>query len=117
MRPILLAVAGCVAGALAASAQTASPEACFQVIEGQADVPPAAPLLVDRCSGATFLLARTRRDGKTAFEWVPITKAAPGTVAESVASPAPPSPPSPAPRSKGAGRDGCFIYNGRSYCQ
>ena len=87
---------------------------CFRVIEGHADVPPAAPMLVDRCSGETFVLMRSRRgdDKSVRFEWLPIAKSAPG----SVATPTAPAPPRPASSAKAATKDGCFTYNGRAYC-
>ncbi len=95
----------------AAAQERATVEACFLVIEGQADVAPNAPMLIDRCTGSTFVLTRTRRDGKTAFEWVPISKATASTADQSrqQQSPGPPSAKTPI-------RDGCFTFSGRSYC-
>lgn len=93
-----------------AQTSAASASSCFQVIEGNADVPPAAPILLDRCTGETFVLTRLRRGGGIAapFEWVPLTK---GRAAETETSSSTPTVKSPA-----AGKAGCFTYNGRSYC-
>lgn len=98
---------GMIAGASAAQAQappTSGP--CFQVIAGQADVAPAAPMLVDRCTGETFVLVRgPRNDGKAAsYVWTPLGKSA--------AEPAV----RPTSTAKAATKAGCFDYNGKSYC-
>jgi hypothetical protein len=82
------------------------------VIEGQADVLPNAPLLVDRCTGATFLLARTRRDGRMGYAWVPIAREPAGAAVES----APASEPRSSAAAKAAAKEGCFTYSGRTYC-
>lgn len=114
MRTVLVCLAAglCLCTSPAAAQQTPPATACFQVIEGSADVPPAAPLLVDRCTGETFVLTRARRGEGKAFEWVPIAKAAAGAVAE--AAPAP--PPRPPASAKAASKEGCFTYSGRNYC-
>ena len=84
--------------------------ACFAVIEAQPGVLPAAPILVDRCSGQTFILTKKRRGDPTTYEWVAIGKAesrsrAPAKPARSTASSA-----------KIPARANCFSYNGRTFC-
>jgi hypothetical protein len=90
-----------------ADAQTAADTSpCFHVIEGQANVPPGAPVLVDRCTGNTFVLVRAK-GGATAYRWAPIGRSGEG---ETVAA----RPSSAVPRAKATAN--CFSYNGRSYC-
>ncbi len=90
-----------------ASAQPAG-TACFQVLPGQTEVLPQAPLLLNTCTGETFVLIRAKRPGpKSAqFEWLEIAKPGAGS-SESTKG---------APAATGPARDNCFTYNGRSYC-
>ena len=84
--------------------------ACFQVIEGQPDVAPAAPILVDRCSGKSFVLSRGRSGSRT-YKWVAIGKAA--DVSPRAARRATTGPSSSI---RVGDTKGCFTFNGRSYC-
>lgn len=79
---------------------------CFQVIAGQPNVPPGAPVLVDRCSGDTFVLVRAK-GRNAAHRWVPLSK----SNADSTEAAGPASP-----RSRTKAAANCFSYNGRSYC-
>ena len=83
---------------------------CYQVIEGQPDVAPAAPILVDRCSGKSFVLSRGR-SGSRSYKWVAIGKAtyvAPRAARSATAR--------PNTSNRGGDNKGCFTFNGRSYC-
>lgn len=80
---------------------------CFSMIEGQADVPPAAPLLLNRCTGDTFVLRRSPKD-PGGFAWAALSKA--GSAA------AEPQRPPLELKSSNVGKSGCFTYNSRSYC-
>jgi hypothetical protein len=83
---------------------------CYQVIEGQPDVAPAAPILVDRCSGKSFVLSRGR-SGSRSYKWVAISKA---TDVSPRAARRPTARANPSIR--GGDNKGCFTFNGRSYC-
>lgn len=84
--------------------------ACFAVIEAKPGVLPAAPILVDRCSGETFVLTKKRRGDPTTYEWVAIGKAESGSRVS--AKPAR----STASSAKMPARGNCFSYNGRTFC-
>jgi hypothetical protein len=89
---------------------TQSPATCFSVIEAKANVPPGAPILVDACSGATFILMRTGRGDRKSYMWRPIAR---GTGA------APPVAKASATAARAApatDRSGCFSYSGRTFC-
>ncbi len=84
--------------------------ACFAVIEAKPGVLPAAPILVDRCSGQTFVLTKKRRSDPPAYAWVPIGKVEAGTT-----TPARPAR-SAASSARTQARANCFSYNGRTFC-
>ena len=99
-----------IVSASSASAQEQAQDAtsaCFSVIAGQADIPPASPLLLNRCTGDTFILRRSPKH-PGGFAWVALPKS--GTVA------AEPQRPPPELKSSSVGKSGCFSYNSRSYC-
>lgn len=73
---------------------------CFTVVEGRPGVLPGAPMLVDRCTGETFVLTRSR----SAIAWVPITKASADRPDAKAVAKAP------------TGKKGCFTYGDRTYC-
>lgn len=106
---VALSVAAALFIAPQSHAQTpaTSLQSCFQLIPGQPEVPPQAPLLLNTCTGEAFVLTRAKRaNARSApFEWLEIAK--PGVAAT--------DPTKGAPEAK-AGRDNCFTYNGRSYC-
>jgi hypothetical protein len=109
MRKFLSAVALVMLGATTVHAKEPR-EICYQVIEGQPDVAPAAPILVDRCSGKSFVLSRGRSGSRT-YKWVAIGKAAdisPRAARRTTARANPSIP--------GGANKGCFTFNGRSYC-
>lgn len=109
MREFLSAVALVLMGATTVHAK--EPRGiCYQVIEGQPDVAPAAPILVDRCSGKSFVLSRGR-SGSRSYKWVAIGKAADVSPREARSATARHSP-----TIRGGGKKGCFTFNGRSYC-
>lgn len=91
-----------------ASAEPAA-AACFQMLPGQADVLPHAPLLLNTCTGEAFVLTRTKRagTGSAPFAWMPIARPAAGRPDSARGAGAPTA----------TGQANCFTYNGRSYCQ
>jgi hypothetical protein len=108
-----------------AAAQESTPVraagACFEIIVPQRDMPPARPLLFDRCTGATWLLvgrytAAGGRARRLVYRWVPVEADQP-RVAErgKQASPAPAETAPPA-RPLGAG-ERCFEFTGRRFCE
>jgi hypothetical protein len=106
---LVLSILFSVGPALTASANDlpASSSACFSVIAGRPDVPPAAPMLLDGCTGETFVLRRSLgHSGR--YEWVALAKGN-ATAAKASERVLPSKPPQ-------VGKIGCFTYNARSYC-
>lgn len=108
MRNFLLVAVLAMAGPTTAHA-TEPRGICYQVIEGQPNVAPAAPILVDRCSGKSFVLSRGRSGSRT-YEWVAIRKAAESLKATRSAAAGSSS------KIEAGDRKGCFKFNGRSFC-
>jgi len=103
-----LSLATCLIGVMAAAPTQAQqqdpagqPSICFTVIEGRTDVPPGAPILVDRCTGETFVLTRSR--GQIA--WSPIAKTSADRPETKAVAKSPAGP-----------KKGCFSYSDRTYC-
>jgi hypothetical protein len=91
----------------AATAQTSSPP-CYEVIPARPRIEPATPMLVDKCSGRTWLLTRGGRGG---YRWPTID----------VDGEAPKATDRPATDDKAASKsDGgkkCFSFNDRKFCE
>lgn len=110
MRASVAAAATMLALSGAAVAQSASAP-CFELIPAHARIEPQVPMLVDKCTGRTWLLTRSRRG---AFRWaaiqsdsdIPKATDRPGT--------------DTAPASK-ADKEGdakkCFTFNNRRFCE
>jgi hypothetical protein len=103
----LAAAAALVALAGAAAAQTASAP-CFELIPARARIEPPAPMLVDKCSGRTWLLTRSARG---AFRWIAID----------TESEKPKATDRPATDTQPAAKEGdgkkCFTFNNRKFCE
>jgi len=114
--PLLLAlpVAGLLGNAaVARAADSARDAACFEVIRPHPQTHPRVPLLLDRCTGATWLLVRGESRGPLGYRWAPLdapptvqtTKSDIGNVVPKVGeTQAPPTA-------------NCFVFAGRRYCQ
>lgn len=99
-------ILGSAASASAQDTPTPPPSTCYTVVEGRPDVPPGAPLLVDLCSGDTFVLRRSHGHPPT-FTWIALTKETASAKASAL---------TPSARPASAAQLRCFSYNGRSYC-
>ena len=95
------------------AAETARDFACFEIIRPQRHMDPRAPLLLDRCTGSTWLLVRSGSRDQLGYRWAPLdapvmvqaTKRENGNVA-------------PKPAETGASPTAnCFSFAGRRYCQ
>lgn len=110
-RKVRVAMLGATAFSVAAlwtapdlQAQDAGEKPCFELHPGIAAHPPHAPLLLNRCTGETFVLiagasSKKRPASPSSYRWQPIGKSRP---APELASPA-------------AGTK-CFDYDGRKFC-
>jgi hypothetical protein len=87
---------------------------CFDIVDGRADAS-GGQILLNRCTGRSWILTRTTRNGDVAFRWVAI--APPGS--ESVASPLPPRAALTHRVSAPLRPDDtrCFTFAGRRYCE
>lgn len=113
------ALCGTVASMLAISgnaalAQAPAPEtACFQMMATPAGAGPASTILLDRCTGQTWILARRfqaaakGRSGNAAFRWEPLSK-------DNAEPPPSRKPVATAPTATG---DKCFTFQGRRFCE
>lgn len=94
----------------AAAAQMAS-SPCYELIPARAGIEPPAPMLVDKCSGRSWLLVRA---GRGVYRW-----AALGMEAEkpkAIDRPATDAKPSEkAGKEEGGGK--CFTFNNRRFCE
>lgn len=94
----------------AAAAQT-SAAPCYELIPARPGIEPPAPILVDKCSGRTWLLTRSRRG---AYRW-----AAVDTDGEKPKANDRPATDSQAANKADRVGDGkkCFTFNDRKFCE
>jgi hypothetical protein len=94
----------------AAIAQTASAP-CFELIPARARIEPPVPMLVDKCSGRTWMLVRS---GRAAYRWAAIDT----ETEKPKATDRPAIDTGPADK---AAKDGsgakCFTFNNRKFCE
>ena len=87
---------------------------CFDIVDGHADSS-GGQILLNRCTGRSWILTRTTRNGDVAFRWVAIAPPS----SESVVSPLPPrvalTHRVSAPLRPDDTR--CFTFAGRRYCE
>lgn len=108
MRAVLAAAALLLPGA--AIAQTAS-SPCFELIPARARIEPLAPLLVDKCSGRTWLLVRS---GRGDYRWAAINT----ENEKPKATDRPATDTGPADKADKDGSAGkCFTFNNRRFCE
>jgi hypothetical protein len=101
-----------------ALAQATMPEnACFQIMATPAGAGPSSAILLDRCTGQTWILARIYqavtkkgRANNVAYRWEPLSK-------EATERPPPTQTPKPAPTGATATGDKCFTFQGRRFCE
>ena len=78
--------------------------ACFQMLPATPDTLPGSPMLLNKCTGDTYVLSRVRYKKKsrvrTIYRWVPIA------IGDRQAQPVP----------KVSGGENCFEFNGRRFC-
>ena len=110
------AIAGVIAGLAVSGADSAGAErsrtaeltgSCFEIVAAPRHAEPDGPILIDKCTGKTWLLVRHGgRRHRAGFRWVALTfDAAPrGTAAGT----------SMLPRLDG---QKCFVFSGRRYCE
>lgn len=94
----------------AALAQTADAP-CYELIPARERVTPPAPMLVDKCSGRTWMLTRSGRGG---YRWAAIqTDDEKPKATDRAATDA-----APAGRADKEGSGGkCFTFNNRKFCE
>jgi hypothetical protein len=98
---------------ISVSAETA----CYELVPTQSNAVPGAPILVNKCTGDTYILSRVvASDGKPAesssqsFKWVPILMASPPPDARRTSRKEPSRKPATAGRN-------CFAFNNRTFCE
>lgn len=115
MTRLVLIAAALLALPGAAAAQTASAP-CFELIPARPRIEPPLPMLVDKCSGRTWLLMRA---GRGSYRWAAID------VADDMpkATDRPPTDNQPAGKAdipsaekEGDGKK-CFTFNNRKFCE
>jgi hypothetical protein len=97
----------------AQAAESARDFACFEIIGPQRHTEPGAPLLLNRCTGSTWLLVRSGSRNRLGYRWAPLdapvmvqaTQSHNGNVAPK------PSETDASPTAN------CFFFAGRRYCQ
>jgi hypothetical protein len=116
-RALLIAVAAAIMLGLpgAAAAQTATAP-CFELIPARPRIEPPTPLLVDKCSGRTWILKRTGRGG---YRWAAID--ADNGMPKATDRPPTDNQPTnkadnPSAEKEGDGKK-CFTFNNRKFCE
>jgi hypothetical protein len=119
----LLLVASFVGLSGSAVAQGSDPDrsagACFEIVVPQRNMPPARPLLFNKCTGATWLLVRhPARAGngeraRLVYRWVSLEADRPLLTERGEPAGTPSAP------ANGSGRPGqkCFEFTGRRFCE
>lgn len=92
----------------AAAAQTASTP-CYELIPARAGIEPPAPMLVDKCSGRSWLLVRA---GRGSYRWATL-----GMEAEKPKATDRPVTDSQPVRKDGGDGSKCFTFNNRKFCE
>jgi hypothetical protein len=111
-----LLIAGAVLAFPGAAAAQTAPAPCYELIPARPRIEPPAPMLVDKCSGRTWLLKRAGRGG---YRWAAID------VDEDMpkATDRPPIDNQPAGKADNpsADKEGdgakCFTFNNRKFCE
>ena len=106
---VALSAAAFITCTASASAQPSESGPCFEVIAPRPNSQPRSPVLLDRCSGRTWLLARNT-DGT--YRWRPIP-----TDNTEIALKASPRPRAQAPDPPKASGAKCFVFDGRKFCE
>jgi hypothetical protein len=96
-----------------ASAQTAEVQThCFDIISPRNTAQPDGSILLDRCTGQTWLLSRNgRRGGVPGYRWT-LLVADGGEIGKALLRP---EPRTPAPLRPSTGK--CFSFQGRQFCE
>jgi len=87
---------------------------CFDIVDGHSDVS-AGQILLNRCTGRSWILTRTTRNGEVAFRWIAIPSPEPDSAAA--------SPPRRAALTHHVWQPlrpddtRCFNFAGRRYCE
>jgi hypothetical protein len=110
MKGLAIAAVAAMAVAFAPAAHAqggGSASACFEVIAARPNVEPPVPIMIDKCSGRSWVLIR---NGKS-YRWSLIS-----TEMEKpkISDRAPMEGAAPAPES---GSQKCFTFNGRKFCE
>jgi len=102
-------VAGLMSGALAQTPEVDQPSgACYEVMAGRVDTQTEGVILLNRCTGRTWILVRTH----LAYRWRPIP------TADTQVAASPPSPPKARlPKPAAQNNPKCFTFQGRQYCE
>jgi hypothetical protein len=92
-----------------AQAQTAQAQgpACFEVIPARPNIEPPAAIMVDKCSGRSWVLIRNGKSYRWSLIATEIEK-------PKIADRAPVEGAAPAPE---AGSQKCFTFNNRKFCE
>jgi len=69
--PVALYLAGGLVPMSAVAEEAAAPKECFDVIALPGDKPPYGSILLNRCTGATWLLAKSSTGDTFSFRWSP----------------------------------------------
>jgi hypothetical protein len=115
----------CVTTAAPASEPAQSEGVCFEIIVPERGVPPARPLMFNKCTGATWVLvgryATARHGGRArrlVYRWVSVDADRPVGTAREKQSPAAATAILEPPISAPAGsRQRCFVFAGRHFCE
>ena len=103
---VAVTLIGLVPGRAGAQAQ----DGCFEVVAAQGNL--AGSILLNRCSGETWLLVKTNatENGSSAYRWRPIA------VEETGSAPAPTQAQVPVPPLPKMTGGKCFTFDGRQFC-
>ena len=108
---LLLICLGGVASSASAGEQSLSVRTCFEIITAQPASGPRKPFLINKCTGETWILAKSRCSSKKrkmpkpGYYWVRVSRQDTSAVSKSASEP------------PGVLRDRCFEFVGRRFCE
>jgi hypothetical protein len=102
----IVSVGSLFAGSAVAKTAESGLTACYEVIAPQPNALPRTPLLVDKCSGRTWLLTKSARGAGYRWARVSTEEAAPSSGAAQAKAPEQP-----------ANSRNCFTFNNRRFCE
>ncbi len=106
-RASVVAVVGMLFASSGGAAEPAVAAQCFELIPARSRIEPPSPMLVDKCTGRSWLLVRSR--GSYRWAMIDMDQARPKATDRPVTD--------NQPMAKDGDGQKCFAFNGRKFCE